>query len=362
MKSYQKIIIKNLEEKGAFHLKDLVSRFNQNGTESIYIEFEPEFKRNLFKDILKISKTVTNLSKETNIKFTKLFDQLTRCPFSLTTLRRLSDILVKNGYLNYSLEVLEKEIYYIKSGGSNSERIFYPHFPINLITKEGMRFISHIYHDGSIGKGNKQPHYRNYSKEECLEFLKDSQKLFGKTSRKLSKNQDGTYSIHLPTIIGEIMIAIGYVSGDRTKQNPNTFEFLEDIDDKELLSGFLAKAFNDDGYICKRSAGLQQSSLIKDGLKQPSNILLLDKLFLEKLGIKVNGPILKEVYKNRHGECTNYKIDIYSKENLRLFNQHIHLIDYKKKKLETFLNKGYKLKSCIAQRHMSPHSTDKLKS
>jgi hypothetical protein len=345
MKLNQDQIIDKLESNGIFHLKELIPRLNSNRTESIYIEFEEEFKKDIFEKLLKVSGTVTSLSKETNIKFTKLFGQLTRNPFSLSTLKELSNILVKSGYLSYSLDFLEQKIYYIKSGGSKSERIFYPRFPINFLTKEGMRFISHIYHDGSIGKDNKQPNYRNYSKEECLEFLEDSQKLFGKINRKLNLNPDGTYSVHLPTIVGEIMIAIGYISGDRTKQNPPTFTFLEDINDNDLLSEFIAKAFNDDGYIGKRSAGLQQSSLIKDGLRMPSNVLMLDKLFLEKLGIKVNGPTLKDVYKNRHGNCTNYKIDIYSKENLRIFNKNITLIDYKRNKLEKFLNNGYKLKS-----------------
>lgn len=338
MEINQKSKTENLDKKGLFHLKDLVSKVNLNGTESIYIEFEPELKKQLHKDLLKISKTVTNLSKETDIKFTTLWDQLTRCPFSLTILKKISNVLAKNGYSNYSLDKFEKKIFYIKSGGSKSEKLFYPIFPINFLTKEGMRFISHIYHDGSIGKWNKQPYYINKSKEECSEFLRDSQKIFGKINRKLTKNKDGTYSVHLPTIIGEIMIAIGYFSGDKTKNNAKTFEFLNDISNKELISEFLAKAFNDDGHVGKRRIMIQQASLIKEGIKKPSNILMLDKLFLEKLKIKVHGPTLDNVYKNRYGKCTKYSINVYSKGNLGIFNKYVKLIDYKRKKLESYLN------------------------
>jgi len=246
---------------GVFHLGDLQSGFNSNGTETIYIEFEPAFKKQLFAELLRISRTVTNLSEELGVKFTKLWDQLTRCPFSLSTLKKISKKLVENGLLDYSLNNLEKRIFYMKSAGSKSEKLFHPRFPINFLTKEGMRFISHIYHDGGIGKGNKQPSYVNYSEEECSEFLRDSQILFGENNRHLTKNRDGTYSVVLPTIIGEIMISLGYTPGDKTKNNSKTFEFLNKIDDLILVSEFLAKAFNDDGYVSKRGVGIQLSSL-----------------------------------------------------------------------------------------------------
>ena len=84
----------------------------------------------------------------------------------------------------------------------------------------------------------------------------------------------------------------------------------------------MAKAFNDGGYVGKRQLGLQQASLIKNRIKKPSNVLLLGKLFLEKLSLKVFGPKLTQIYKNRYGKCTKYSINIYSKEQLKIFNKY----------------------------------------
>ena len=326
---------------GIFHLKDLKPRSNKNRTCSLYVEFDQDFKERLFKDLLAIAKSVRNLSKETGISFSQLWDQLTRVPFSVNNIKKISQFLVKKEFQKYSLDNLEKEIFYIKSGGGNSEILYYPNFPIDLATKSGMRLISHIYHDGSIGKNNKQPNYRNLPKEMCIQFLDDANIVFGKINRTTKWNKDKTYSVHLPTVIGEILISIGYCSGNKTKNNPPTFSFLDQINDEECISEFLAMAFNDDGCVGRRSVMIQQSSLIMKDEKKPSNVLMLDKRFLEKLGIKVNGPNLDKIYPNRYGKCTKYSIYVYSKKELRKFNEKIILIDYKKRKLENYLNNGY---------------------
>ena len=107
-----------------------------------------------------------------------------------------------------------------------------------------------------------------------------------------------------------------------------------------LISEFLAKAFNDDGYVGTRCIGLSQSSLIKNDVKKPSEVLLLDKLFLEKLGVKVFGPKMIRVYPNIHGQCATYEIRVFSKNQLRLFSENVNLIEHKKRKLERFVREG----------------------
>ncbi len=329
---------KRSTKKGTYHLRDLKSSLNLNNTESIYVEFKPPLKKIIFKSALNTFETITNLSRISNISFTQLWDQFTRVPFSLSNLQKISNLLVNAGCGTFTLLNLEKNIYYIKSGGSHSQKIYYPVFPISFNTKEGMRFLSHLYHDGCIGKDNKQPRYVNKSKPECSEFLSDSQILFGKFKREIKKDKKGIYRITLPTIVGEIMISIGYTPGYKIKIHFQPFSFLEKIDDKELISEFLAKAFNDDGCVGKREITLEQASLIKNGTPAPSGILEIDKLLLNKLGIKVQGPYLTNTYMNRYGKCSKYIIRITSKPNLKLFNKHIKLMDYKRKKLESYLD------------------------
>lgn len=328
-------------ENGIFHLSDLKIVKNIQ-SEQFYFELKKDYKKKLFQKALSISKTVRNLSKSTDINYFNLWDCIKRAPTSLTNLKKLSAFLIKNSFAEFSLEEIEKNIECIK-GGFTPEKIYQPKFPISLATKSGMRFLAHIYHDGSIGKENRQPLYVNQSLSECKEFLEDAKNIFGYFNREIKKFRDGTYRMYLPTIIGDIMTSIGYTPGDKTRNNSNTLNFLNNIYEKELISEFLAKAFNDDGFIGNRGIGLYQVSLIKDGIKKPSNVLLLDKLFLERLGLKVHGPKLKTLYKNRHGQCSGYIINIYSKYQLKIFNKHIKLIDRKRKKLEKYLNNGYKI-------------------
>tara|TARA_Y100000310_G_scaffold186143_2_gene186220 strand:+ start:28835 stop:29878 length:1044 start_codon:yes stop_codon:yes gene_type:complete len=337
-------------ETGIINLEDLAKNQHYRYQDIFYIEFHPEFKKELYSKIKEVAKTIRNLSKETGISFTRLWDQLTRVPISIEVLNKVSKYLVDKGHIKYSLKNIEKKIFYIKSSGSKSQKIYSPNLPIILKTKEGMRFIAHLYHDGGIGQYNRQPNYTNQSLDEIKGFLKDAQKLFGSFDRKITmwtnpRSKKNYYRISLPTIIGQILIRIGYTPGDKTKNNSPIFAFLENIEDKNLMSEYLTKAFNDDGFVRKRSIGLGQASLIKEK-EMPSRVLLLDKLFLEKLNIKVRGPQLVQKYQNRHGLVTKYDIQIYSKKNIQQFYEQIKLIERKNKQIESYLlNWGQKKNS-----------------
>ncbi|MEK6952422.1 MAG: hypothetical protein AABX29_05380 [Nanoarchaeota archaeon] len=327
-------------ESGIIYLEDLIKNIEYKYQDRFYIGLNPTFKKELYKNLIKAAGTIRKLSKETNVSFTRLWDQLTRVPISIEVLSKISKYLIKNGYEKYNLSNIEKNIEYIKSSGSTSQKLYYPKFPINLKTKEGMRLISHIYHDGGIGK-SRQPKYTNQSLKEVQEFLEDAKKLFGRFNSNIIKDinirsKKEYYIINLPTVVGNILISTGYKEGDKTKDNPEVFEFLKKIEDKELIQEFLAKAFNDDGFVGTRSIGLGQASLIKKEEK-PSNVLILNKLFLEKLGIKTFGPRLVERYKNRYGIVTKFNITVCSKENIQKFYDNIRLIDHKNKKIENYL-------------------------
>ena len=278
-------------ERGIINLSNLVKNEGYIYQDKFYIDLYPRYKRELFQTLIKESKTIRNLSKEINVSFTRVWDQLTRVSISIEVLNKLSNYLTDKGYNKFNINNIQRNILYIKSGGSKSQKLYNPKFPINLKTKEGIRFIAHLYHDGGIGEHNKQPLYINQSKEEILQFLKDSKKLFGDFRRKIKmgfgngKEKRNYYAIHLPTVIGEIMIKIGYQAGDKTKQNTKIFKFIKSLEDEELICEFLSKAFNDDGFIGKRSIGLTQACLIDREKLSISNVLLLDKLLLEKLNI-----------------------------------------------------------------------------
>ena len=114
------------------------------------------------------------------------------------------------------------------------------------------------------------------------------------------------------------------------------FRFLKNINNKKLISEFIAKAFNDECHVRDREITLEQSTLIKNHPK-PSNILLLDKALLEKVGIKVRKIKFIKRYNNRYGEVAKFNIGIYSKKNLNNFYKNINLIKHKKLKLKNYL-------------------------
>ena len=155
---------------GLIHLRDLLEGKTYKYQDKFYIELNPKFRNEFYQTLLNGGRSITNIANETKIKFTRLWDQLNRTPLSIEILYKLSDYLIKKGYHKYSLEIIEKNILYIKSSGSNSQKVYHPKFPINLLTKEGVRFIAHLYHDGHIGYINKQPGYTNQSKEEIKVF------------------------------------------------------------------------------------------------------------------------------------------------------------------------------------------------
>lgn len=329
-------------ERGILNLKDLKVIKNKQ-SEQFYFGLQEKYKKRMFDCAINISGSIRDISNILNVNYFNLWDSIKRSPISLSLLQKVSSFLVKSGFEQFSLEIIQKNIQFLK-GGFTSDRIEHPNFPINFRTIPAMNVVSHLYHDGGIGFINRQPLYRNKSFEECNNFLDDAKLVFGSFNRKVVSCKDGTFTVHLPTVIGDLLILMGFVAGDKTKNNADVLPFLYHITEKDLLSTFLAKAFNDDGFVGKRSVSLAQASLIKTNLKKPSNVLLLDKLFLERLGLNVAGPTLAKTYPNRFGICTLYSISIYSKEQLRYFNKHVNLIDYKKRKLENFLNNGYKCK------------------
>ena len=144
-------------EKGIVRLSDLVSNKSYRYQDKFYLGLNKKYKKEFFKILLKEFKTIKNLEKITSIKFTRLWDQLTRTSISLEVLAKLSKCLENKGYKNYSLIEIEKNINYIKSGGATSQLISNPKFPLQFETKQGMRFLAHLYHDGGISTKNKQP-------------------------------------------------------------------------------------------------------------------------------------------------------------------------------------------------------------
>lgn len=324
---------------GLIHLSDLKVKKNIQ-SENFYFELEPYFKKKLFDDCLSVSTNIKDLADILNIKYFNLWDAKNRTVISLTILTKLSKFLINNRFKGYSLKNIEKHVIYIK-GGFTSERV-YVKFPINLKTKEGIRIISHLYHDGGIGEKNRQPHYTNQSLDEVQEFLSDSKKLFGNFNRKITKHinlhsKKEYYKVDLPTVIGDLFISIGYKSGDKTRQNASIFGFLKELEDKTLIKVYLSKAFNDDGFVGNRQIGIIQACLSNNKEEKVSNVLLLDKLFLNKMGIKVNGPILKRRYKNRYGICNIHILSVYSRKNIQRFFENIRLISHKNKKIELYL-------------------------
>ncbi len=107
---------------GKIYLKDLVKNKNYKKYDLFYIELKPKFKKQLYQELLKKSKTITSLSKRLNIKFTRLWDQLTRVPISLEILKKLSDYLTKHDTINLIKPKQEKIENYLLNWGLRTRK------------------------------------------------------------------------------------------------------------------------------------------------------------------------------------------------------------------------------------------------
>jgi hypothetical protein len=359
--------------KSIIHLEDIEPKvFGMY--ENCYVELEENIKKELFDKAIELSprKSLSSLSKILDEKLYLLSDARNRTPIRLSLLKKLSDLLVNNGFHQFSLLNLEKYVEYIKGMGHGT-KIIRPKFPFNFATPQGVRIISKLYHDGGISK-SRETHYHNQNLELINEFCNDIKNVFGDIIIKIQNKTKRTrkYTVELPRLIGDVLEKIGCFLGSKVENEVSPPEWLLDLD-KDILCEYLRSAFDDEGSVSTRGVTLGLASEINNKISEEvrntllhlsekdktkflrelfkqdeklqekctSKILVFNKELLTKVGIKVFGPYLGRCYADKKNE--KIRIICYilmtGKSNLEKFNKIIGFkLKHKKEKLSLYLN------------------------
>ena len=315
---------------GLVHLKDIPEE---------YVQLKDELLYEIIDSAVKIYGSFSKASNKLNISFGKLLkfhpDKNRRRNIQIADLVKLSNFLSENGFDQYSLENLEKNILYI----GRNRLIKYPIFPIDFKTIEGASFIGDIITDGYLGS-DLYCGYINSDTNQLYYNLKNLNKLITKREIKdkglikyrIYKTEKNASCIRYPKSIGKIINKIGVTKGKRVYKNPSLPKFLFNVD-KKIFFKFFERVIVNEGWVSVKRINISHSVANKSlGI---SNFIKNYKEILLKLGCKTGEPYISSIYNIKNGEehiswglwITGRNLDII-KENCNL-NMH-----YKQKELD----------------------------
>ena len=297
--------------------------------EKIYVKIVDKCRIEFFDYILRISKTVNNLLVLTNRK-TLTFGKYKNGEISipLKLIKNILGLCSKHERIKFMYEIQNsiKEIKY----GCQGKSIINPNFPINFSCIFA-HIAGHLVGDGGISNRGLgiSTYYTNQcnSLVEC--FKTNLSEVFSNVEfRIFHDKRDNTKTIHLPSIVGLILMQfLGLQVGD-TKQVPKLI-----INSNKLIkSTFLRALFDDEGSVNVNN------HLIRLGISNES-VIEVTKNMLKEFGIlptktiKING---KNGWRDRYDFC------IVSRGDLEIFNKKIGFDHPEKKKKLEFLLKSYK--------------------
>lgn len=322
--------IKISAKNGIVHVWDL--------TKSIYIDFEPHYRKKLLETLRELSpnKSWYSIGKMLypTINPKKAFNSIV--PFvkrnrkaSFKLVKKICEFLTSYGYEEFSLENMERHINRIASDNPANE-IVNPKLPFNFNSPNGSRFLSAIFHDGGITK-KLNPFYVNFDSNMRRLIKNSAIKTFGDIEGRI----EGKKQLTFPKIIGEILVyGLGLPSGRKIYFDPNIPEFITKAD-KKIRIAFIKQAFDDEGSIGKCHIRLQLA-----GISEPSKLLKDNKKLIESLDIHTTKIIkTQEYFTKNNGRHECYAFFITGRLNLLKYHQIINFnIAQKSNKLKILLD------------------------
>jgi len=242
--------------------------------------------------------------------------------YTLYTFKRGNKISTTNLFLilqNLELKLSQKDIYAIATCngafGNLTNSILYPQLPFNFNSKEGVRLISSILHDGGISK-ELQTHFTSVFAHMKESFNNNVSKIFGKINNKASNTKNEC--IYFPKILGIILTyGLGIPAGSRSITNPGIPRFIFNLNTK-LKWEFISQAIDEDGSIERfGSKRIQIHHTIDTTYKNnspPPQLIIDTKRLLESLGVYVPKPYLLNKYKCGSNEREQWAIRIITSE------------------------------------------------
>jgi len=324
---------------GIVHLSELPEN-------EVCVRLSKKMQEKMFLLASRIAGNNMKLARYLNINKTTLLD-FKKSRFASTRfkiIKVLSEFLVKNGYLEYSLENIERKILAIKTYWVG-KFIYNPKFPINFNSENGAIVISAILFDGGI-TSNKYPFYTNNKIFLINKVLKAVRRTVGDIEFHISKNARGNFQLSLPKIFGLTLICgLNMPKGKKVLTNPQIPEFIFKAD-KKVKKAFLQQAFDDEGSSDpgKNKSGRNIELSQGGALNVPTVRLIGLKKLISNFEIPVSGPYYVSKYVAKSGRVTyQWSIQVTNQRDIRRFAEEINFsLPEKRLKLKNVL-KSYRL-------------------
>jgi hypothetical protein len=269
--------------------------------------------------------------------------------YSLMLLKNISLLLGEYNKM-FDIRKLEKEIFYLRTKGSTSGKLYFPKFPINFNCFEGGVVIGGLFGDSGLRK-DLRPFYANKDRKRIKEFVRSLRKVVGSfkvsgVTKTYSPTKEGsiTYSCDLPKIIGIILhYGLGIKRGDKVIHDPPLPSFCFKAS-PEFKRGLLMTFFTDEsaphptGRDRFPQITFRQAALLKN-TNFPKRVLGIKSL-LEGLGFK---PItfLEDVYCGKNGKVGVLNLSLSKFDDvIRFFNEIGFSSKIKSRKLKELLQKS----------------------
>lgn len=269
-------------------------------SKTICIDFRPNYRKKLLRTLRKLSanKNWYTIGKMLypNEKPRKAFNLIVsfvrrnkKASFKLIC--KISEFLTFNGYKEFSLENMEKNINRISADNPGNE-ILNPKLPFNFNSPSGSRFLSAIFHDGGINR-QLQPFYVNFDSQMRKSIKISAIKIFGNIQGQI----DGRKQLTFSKIIGEALVyGFGLPTGRKIYFDPCIPEFIIKANQK-IRKSFIKQTFDDEGTVGNGYIKLKLANITK-----PSRLLKDDKKLIESLDIRTTKIIKTEEYLTKNNE------------------------------------------------------------
>tara|TARA_Y100000310_G_scaffold342435_1_gene445698 strand:+ start:8511 stop:9785 length:1275 start_codon:yes stop_codon:yes gene_type:complete len=317
--------------------------------EGHYINLDKNFQKQLFEKVIRKAGNYSELGRILNIgrKTISACSKGKSNP-QIKVLKKIAS------YINYQFSAINRKIVKI----SNLK----PNLPFKLHNKEGAEIRAAFLSDGHVDKSpTAGPQYCALEKESHKRLIKLCKEIFGKFNIKTRWGHK-TYVTRFPAALNTPLRLSGVPSGD--KRLTNCYVPQDILENEEFMKVYLRQVFDDEGNVSykndKRSVRLSRSvditrivspirikSEIWTPYKLPTtlinNLLIGEKIILEKLGIKTNiNP--DGIYRSKNNKITaKWRLVILQQDNLKKFSELINFnLINKRKKLENIL-KSYKI-------------------
>lgn len=308
------------------------------------ISVQDEFLNSLMKTAINKAGSMSALSRKIGIP-RKIVSNILNQKFN----PKIGTLIKVVSYLNYSPNEIDKELIEV----SNLK----PKLPFELHSKEGVEIRAAFLSDGHVDKSpTAGPQYCACEIESHERLITLCKNVFGEFNTK-TKWGHKTYVTRFPAVVNIPLRLSGVPHGD--KRLSNCYVPKDILENEEFMGVYLRKVFDDEGDITnnskKRVIRLSRSIDITDiipdlkitsqiwipykaSLNSQNNLLIGEKIMLEKLGIKTKF-YLQGIYKSLNNRITaKWRLTIQQQDNLKKFAE---LINF------NLINKQNKLKEAL---------------